>query len=260
MSTPCGARRIHMDGKLRDCRFPELGQPYDEALRQAVAHILERYDPIAILVTGTIVRGNPSSTSDLDMWVLWNDPRRQRAQKWFNGVPAEIFVNPPSRVQRYFDDERVGGKPITAHMVSTGFVVYDGDPVLREIREQAVKELAKGPDVSEEGLTARRYRAATLLEDALDILDDDPAGSVLLMSSAVEILARAQYLAAGRWLPRDKEVVARLGEMDSTFAGHVHDFYTAATAGEKASAAREAFQHAIGEVGFFEWESALSDS
>ena len=188
-----------MQGKLSECRFPDLGEPYDEALRQAVVHILERYDPIAVIVTGTILRGNPRPTSDLDMWVLWGDPRRQRAQKVFNGVPAEIFVNPPSRVQRYFDEETADGKPITAHMVSTGFVVYDGDPVLSEIREQAAKILADGPEANEEGLIAKRYRAATLLEDGLDILDDDPAGSAMLMASAMDILVRAQYVAAGRW-------------------------------------------------------------
>ncbi|MAF12345.1 hypothetical protein CMK11_18010 [Candidatus Poribacteria bacterium] len=249
-----------MDGKLVRCRFPELGEPYDEALRQAVVHIIERYDPIAIIVTGTILRGNPSATSDLDMWVLWDDPRRQRAQKRFNGVPTEIFVNPPSRVQRYFDEERIEGKPVTAHMVSTGFVVYDGDSVLSEIREQAARDLANGPEVSDEGLIAQRYRAATLLEDGLDIVDDDPAGAAMLMSAAVEMLVRAQYLAAGHWLPRDKEVVARLHEVDAVLAGHVHAFYTVASAPEKASAARAIFQHAIGEVGFFEWESTLGVS
>ncbi len=249
-----------MDAKLSECRFPDLGEPYDEALRQAVVHILERYDPIAVIATGTILRGNPSPTSDLDMWVLWHDPRRQRAQKVFNGVPAEIFVNPPSRVQRYFDEETADGKPITAHMVSTGFVVYDGDPVLSEIREQAANILADGPEVNEEGLKAQRYRAATLLEDGLDILDAEPAGSAMLMASAMDILVRAQYVASCRWQPRDKEVVALLHEVDPVFAQHVRAFYTATSTDEKASAAKEAFQRAIGEVGFFEWESALSEA
>jgi predicted nucleotidyltransferase len=249
-----------MDAKLSECRFPDLGEFYDEALRQAVVHILERYDPIAIIVTGTILRGSPSPTSDLDMWVLWDDPRRQRAQKVFNGVPTEIFVNPPSRVQRYFNEETAAGKPVTAHMVSTGFVVYEGDPVLREIREQAAQVLADGPEVNEEGLKAKRYRAATLLEDGLDILAEDAAGSAMLMANAMDILVRAQYVASGRWQPRDKEVVALLHEVDPEFARHVRDFYMAASVGEKASAAREAFQRAIGEVGFFEWESALSEA
>jgi hypothetical protein len=114
--------------------------------------------------------------------------------------------------------------------------------------------------VDEESLTAKRYRAATLLEDGFDILDDDPAGSMMLMATGMEILVRAHYVAAGRWQPRDKEVVARLHELDPVFARHVRDFYIAGSAGEKASAAREAFQRAIGEVGFFEWESTLSEA
>ena len=33
----------------RDCRFPELGSPYDDALRDAAAYVLEHFKPIAIL-------------------------------------------------------------------------------------------------------------------------------------------------------------------------------------------------------------------
>jgi hypothetical protein len=45
---------------IQDCRFPELPEPYDSALREAVAYVLDRVEPLGIIASGTIVRGNPA--------------------------------------------------------------------------------------------------------------------------------------------------------------------------------------------------------
>ena len=50
---------------------------------------------------------------------------RQRVQKFFSGVPAEIFVNPPSGIEKYFTEEHAVRRPLTAHMLATGFVVTE---------------------------------------------------------------------------------------------------------------------------------------
>src|SRR5690349_18372895 len=96
--------------------FPTLPEQYGLALEEATAYVLARYEPIGILATGTIIRGNPGPTSDLDLFVLWNTPKRQRVQKFFRGVAAEIFVNPPRQIERYFSNDSREGRPITAHM------------------------------------------------------------------------------------------------------------------------------------------------
>src|SRR5262249_52666417 len=77
------------------CNFPTLPDQYDRALREAVTFVMERFQPVGIIATGTIGRGTPDAASDLDVWVVHLEPVRQRLQKFFNGVPAEIFVNPP---------------------------------------------------------------------------------------------------------------------------------------------------------------------
>jgi predicted nucleotidyltransferase len=59
---------------LRDCRFPDLGPPYDDALREAAAYVLERFDPVAILACGTVVGGAPDPGSDLDLYVILARP------------------------------------------------------------------------------------------------------------------------------------------------------------------------------------------
>lgn len=119
---------------LAQCRWPVLEEPYGGALHEAVRYIFEHWQPKGIIASGTIVRGNPSPSSDLDLFVLHRAPERQRVQRFFAGVPAEVFVNPPERVERYFEGERREGRLITTHMLATGFVVYDADPVVEDLR------------------------------------------------------------------------------------------------------------------------------
>ncbi len=69
-----------------------------------------------IIVAGTHISGNPDPTSDLDIYVIHAHPQRQRIQKRFKGVPAEIFVNPPAAIRRYFAEEV--RRPSTAHMLA----------------------------------------------------------------------------------------------------------------------------------------------
>jgi predicted nucleotidyltransferase len=84
---------------LENCDFPKLAAPYDVALRGAVSFVLASFTPVGIIASGTILRGNPDATSDIDLWVIHLEPMRQRLQKFFNGVPVEIFINPPWTIQ-----------------------------------------------------------------------------------------------------------------------------------------------------------------
>jgi predicted nucleotidyltransferase len=67
------------------CNFPKLPDKYDRALREAVSFVLERFKPVGIIAAGTVVRGTPDATSDLDVWVIHMEPFRQRLQKFLLG-------------------------------------------------------------------------------------------------------------------------------------------------------------------------------
>jgi predicted nucleotidyltransferase len=57
--------------------FP-LSEPYATAVATAIAFLHERYQPLGIVVSGTIIRGAPHSTSDLDFVVIHDATWRQR--------------------------------------------------------------------------------------------------------------------------------------------------------------------------------------
>ncbi|MFO7631557.1 MAG: nucleotidyltransferase domain-containing protein, partial [Caldilinea sp.] len=135
-----------MDGKQStNLTWPRLDAPFDEALRSAATDVLAHYDPIAIIAAGSILRGQGGPTSDIDLYVLHHAPFRQRLQRRYNGVPFEIFINPPQQVRRYFEEEHAAARPITAHILTTGAVVLDCDPIVRTLREEAAVWLAKPP-------------------------------------------------------------------------------------------------------------------
>src|SRR5689334_9007826 len=100
-----------------------LSDLHRAALEQALTFVRSRYAPWAIVATGTIIRGTPDLSSDIDLCVLHNDPFRQRVQRRFQGVPFEIFVNPEGAILEYLESEARAGRPVTAHMLATGVVL-----------------------------------------------------------------------------------------------------------------------------------------
>ena len=245
------------EARLIRCRWPELAAPYVTALREAVAYIFARWEPVGIVAAGTIVRGTPSPTSDLDLQVLHTEPTRQRVQRRFRGVPAEIFVNPPARIAGYFEAERRDGRPRTAHMFATGFVIFDADACVEALRERAVAVLGTPPDPSPEFLVRYRYAVATGLEDAEDVASADPDLCAALLHRAVESAIEYRFWVGHRWQPRPKDTLAALGTLDAPLAAAVRAFYRAADLRERGRLAREIVGRTSGATGFFEWESPV---
>lgn len=191
---------------MDQCIWPVLAEPCQQALNEAVEYSFSRFEPVGVLVSGTIIRGNPGKNSDLDITVVHQQKWRQRVQKVFNGVPAEIFVNPSSQIESYFGAERGQGRPVTAHMLATGFTIYDPDGVVAELQTRARDMLAAGPAISPAVLTAKRYATATWFEDAIDIAETDPELCIAFLFNAVDEATRYRFWDAGVWQPRHKDL------------------------------------------------------
>jgi hypothetical protein len=237
------------------CSFPVLPDNYALALREAVSFVLERFKPVGIIATGTIIRGTPDASSDLDLWVIHMEPVRQRLQKFFNRVPAEIFVNPPWVIEKYFVQDQQEARPISAHMMATGFVVLAIDPVVEQLRKTAMSFLDSAPTVTTQRVTQARYTAATKLEDALDIVERDPVSASMLSSEAVRHMLYFAFLKAGRFIPRDKDLLEALRNLDSDLAIKVQLFFESTDCGRRMHLANEIADRTIEVRGFFEWTS-----
>lgn len=249
-----------METLLSKCTWPELPEPYASALREAVQFILSHYEDVqGIIACGSVLRGKSHAGSDLDIYVIRQKAQRQRLQRYFHGVPTEIFLNPKSKILEYLAQEREEGRPVTAHMLSTGFVVLELSPVVQALRDSARQVLSLRPDPSPERLLAMRYGIALRYEDALDLLPGKPAEAALHLDLAVYDMLRYRFWQANRYLPRDKDLFDELAALDAELNALGRAFYTAATLEEKLTLARSIAKTTIGVYGFFEWDSALEE-
>jgi predicted nucleotidyltransferase len=229
------------DPILDRCRWPELPERYVRALRAAVAFALRRFDVLGVIACGTIVRGVPDPSSDLDLYVLHRDGFRQRIQRFFHDVPTEIFVNSPRSVERYLEEERARRRPVTAHMLATGFVVLDLDPVVEVLRGRATEEMRNPPEPTQQELISARYTAEVLL------------------GNAVQEMVRFCFVQAGNYLPRTKDLFDELARLDAGIASLARRFFAGSDFTSRLDLAARIADRTIQARGFFEWESERAE-
>ena len=186
--------------------FPALSTAQRAALHEAMIYVQQRYDPLGIIAGGSIIRGNGGPTSDFDIYVIHDKPYRQRIQKRFSGVPAEIFVNNAASVRSYFPSECKAGRPITAHILEW---------------------LKKRPDLTVAELLWKRYLIVDLLDNARDLLEDDPANASLFLHDAVRAMVDYAFLAVNRNLPRVKESITVLEREQPAIGKLLRSYYEA---------------------------------
>ena len=242
-----------------ECRFPSLAEPYATALSEAIAFILERFEVRGIVASGTIVRGNPGPSSDLDLYVVHAPAWRQRVQRFFNRVPAEIFVNPQPQVLRYFEGEARDGRPLTAHMLATGFVVLDRDGVIAQLQADAASWLAKPPAYGGFARTMQPYLLASQFEDACDMVESDPDSARLILAPAVRGMLHYAFMRAERYIPRDKDLLVALEGLDPVLAHLAREYFATPGLAAQMALAGQIADRTIEARGFFEWESVPED-
>lgn len=240
-------------------RLPPLPEPFATALDEAVAYIHDRYRPLGIIVSGTIIRGTPHASSDLDFMVIHEQTWRQRTQRFFNGVPAEMFVNPEFQMRRTIAAEPAGGRPVMSHLIGTGEIVHDPDGVMAALQGQAREILHGGAKVPEDDLVQMRHRIASAFEDAHDIRDVDPDRAQTIVTEALTEAVKLHFLQQGRWLPRYKALLSDLDSLDPQLGGDVRSALRNSDLANRLDLAGPIVQRIVGATGFFEWESVPQD-
>jgi hypothetical protein len=217
--------------------------------------IHEQFSPYGIVVTGTIVRGDPDPASDLDIVVVHKEPWRQRVQCVFDGVPVEMFVNPPAAIRRSYTQEAVAGRAVMAHMMTTGQIVRDVSGIMDALRREAQESLAAGPQMPRQEVLLRQYAVATAFEDAGDVIHRDPDLASAVLIEAVMNATRLAFLQAGQWQPRAKDLLLALENLDAVLGQQARAVLNASSVSDRLELARPVVQAVTGATGFFAWES-----
>jgi hypothetical protein len=235
--------------------WPDLNEHYMSALKEGTKWILGNFNLTGLIVSGTIIRGNPDASSDFDIFVIHNNNYRQRIQKIFNSVPFEIFINPPLSVIKNIKEEYKSGKQCTAHMLATGHVLINRDVIVNDLLANAESFLAKQPEFDEKQAEILRYKAAVLLEDAVDIKDKDPGMAHVFISDSVQAILEWYYYKKNLFIPRKKELIVNTERINPEIGSCTRKVMESVQTEAKINSLKRLADLTIKTYGFFEWES-----
>jgi len=233
-----------------------MNDHYRAALNQAIHWIEEQLHPVAIIASGSIIRGNPNANSDFDIFVIHEAPFRQKIHRFFNGIPCEIFLNNIAQVYRYLEEEVKRCRPSTAHMLTTGTLIKGGDnPAIQQLLLDVKAYVHKAPVLTEQQLTLHRYTIVTLYEDATDLLDTNEVTTLYFLNKAVAECIDYFFLRNQTVLPRAKERIQHIEAQAPELGQLITSYYLQQDTREKHAIAGLLVKELTAHTGFFEWET-----
>ncbi|MFI8574302.1 nucleotidyltransferase domain-containing protein [Rossellomorea aquimaris] len=188
------------------------------AMEAAKKFVLETFPTCqAALLGGSVVRGEDTSTSDLDI-VIIDESLHSEYRESFNlhGWPIEAFVHNRQTIQVYFQKDCQRARPSLPRMVSEGIPILD-HPIIPRLKEEANKLLRGGPPKwNSQTIDMKRY----FLTDALDdfIGSKERGESIFIASSLGESLHEFVLRTQGHWIGASKWITRALKEYDERFA------------------------------------------
>lgn len=188
----------------------------------------------AAVLAGSVVRGQATATSDLDIVVFDEQIESSfRESVCEFGWPIEVFVHNLSSYKDFFLMDYHIAKPSMQRMVTEGIVLRN-DGVLNDIKLEAEKMLAAGPkEWSEETIRTKRYFISDVLDDFIGSTNEQEA--IFIASSLSMLLHEFVLRVNNQWIGTSKWMVRSLRQYDSTFADKfIEAFQIFYRTGEKA--------------------------
>lgn len=236
----------------------------DEAIVREVLGELQTEFGVAllgVLATGSRVRGEGDASSDIDLHILIDQPRRQRRNIVVAGVEVEMFINPPFQIALYFDEGRASGRGVDQHMWSTGHAVYDPQGVVAALQAEARRQWDAGPPPIDGSGWSVRYLPADTLRDIGDVIGRDAEQAQVMIGALLAELIGLHLRLRCRWRVKGKRTLADLQAWDGEAAELVRGACRG-TVAERFAALESLMQHVLAPVGGphpLEWRTEWED-
>lgn len=186
---------------------------------EAAQQFIEMYFPNCkgALLAGSVVRGEATETSDLDIVVFESNLSSSYRKSIIEfGWPIEVFVHSLTSYKPFFISDRERARPSMPRMIAEGILLKDVG-VIESIKNEAIELLANGPEKwSEETITTKRY----FITDALDdfIGSTKRAEEIFIASTIAELLSEFILRSNRQWIGHSKWIVRSLKQFDEIFA------------------------------------------
>ncbi|MGR3764337.1 nucleotidyltransferase domain-containing protein [Rossellomorea sp. NS-SX7] len=188
-----------------------------EPLKAAKLFTEENFSGSAtVLLGGSVVRGEATDTSDLDIVVI--DEKVKTAYResliaydW----PIEVFVHNEETLIEYFKSDCERGRPSLPRMVAEGIIIKDHGSG-SEFKETAETFLKEGPpDWNSSTIRMKRYFLTDLLDDFVG--SKKRGETIFIAGSLAEALHEFVLRTNRRWVGSSKWIVRALSEYDRVF-------------------------------------------
>ncbi len=181
---------------------------------------LEKYpDAAVVFLAGSVVRGEGTSTSDLDIVVIYDSlVSAYRDSYYFSDWPVEAFVHDPQTLKYFFENvDAPTGVPSLPSMVSEGIEVPVATQKGSELKQMADALLQAGPPQwSPHEIASSRYHISDLAADLKGHRDVNELQATASLLYAA--LSNHYFRSKGHWSARGKSVPRRLRNIDPQLA------------------------------------------
>jgi predicted nucleotidyltransferase len=191
----------------------------DEVLECSISLLADRFpDSDCAFVAGSLVRGEGSITSDIDLVVLYPSlPQAYRKSFIYRGVPVEAFVHDPETLLWFSEQDREAGHPTLIGMLSEGVLIGPRRDAGAAFQQRSRHILAAGPPpLGAEAVSRLRYA----ITDKLDDLEARRTrAEVIAIGAALHpLLAELVLRGNGHWNGSGKWNARLLREFDPEIA------------------------------------------
>lgn len=178
----------------------------------------ERFsDALALFCAGSVIRGDGTAHSDLDIVVLFEHvPQAHRESLIVDGWPVELFVHDYQTLAYFVDSDCKGHRPSLATMLVEALVIPEGTPVSLRVQQWAREILDNPYPLAGENKDDARYFITDLLDD---LRDGRPRAELVAIASKLYGLLGAFILTTNdRWAASGKHLPRALKKFDPLVA------------------------------------------
>jgi predicted nucleotidyltransferase len=214
----------------------------------------------AIFVAGSVVRGEASTYSDLDLVVIYPKvPVAYRESFFHKDWPVEAFIHDRETIQYFFKvvDPAIG-RATLAEMVSEGHEIPGPSVTTTFLKDLARVTLQAGPPaLPESEIQDRRYQISELIDDIRE-----PRSKQELIATASLVyneLADFYFRVQRGWTGSGKSVLKRMKRLDPIFTRRFSDAFDELFSLGQTQKVIEVAEEVLGAAGGFLFEGYRRD-
>ncbi|MCK0471878.1 nucleotidyltransferase domain-containing protein [Halalkalibacter sp. APA_J-10(15)] len=186
---------------------------------EAAHQFIHKYFPNCqgALLAGSVVRGEATDTSDLDIVVFEKDIRSVYRESLIAfGWAVEVFVHNLTSYKHFFDTDYERARPSLPRMVSEAIILRD-EGIINSIKKEAKEILEKGPkEWSIETINTKRYFITDALEDFIG--SSNRAEELFIANTLAELVSEFVLRTNRKWIGASKWIVRSLKHYNEEFA------------------------------------------